>query len=215
MAAYFGPWKTVLHNNIGALNAPKVRQHEHGKIFVNEAQRKLLKEVISSSKISLHLETENLLLPKPALSAFCQQQSSGFPFPINMSCDLIAAKVKPWQGLKANRKKWGSRAEQRGACYTAMANSGRMLQLKHEPPNRRWKRVFLRAWVMLGLPIFQWRRKADCHPRIRNFWSGIRMALWFVKCLIAILQGCSLKDTGNQFNNHAYHYIHQIAPVHI
>lgn len=47
-----------------------------------------------------------------------------------------------------------------------------------------------------------------------SFRSGISMALWFVKCLIAILQGRSLKDTGNQFNNHACHYIHQIAPVH-
>lgn len=47
------------------------------------------------------------------------------------------------------------------------------------------------------------------------FWSGISVALWFVECLIAILQGRGLKDTGNQFNNHAYHYIHQIAPVHI
>lgn len=140
-----------------------------GKYLWMRPKKKLLKEVISGSKISLHLETENLLLPKPALSAFCQQQSSGFPFPINMSCDLIAAKVKPWQGLKANRKKWGSRAEQRGACYTAMANSGRMLQLKHEPLNWRQKGVFLRAWVMLGLPIFQWRRKADCCPCHQKF----------------------------------------------
>lgn len=39
MAAYFDPWKTVLHNNIGALNALKVKQLEHGKIFVNEAKK--------------------------------------------------------------------------------------------------------------------------------------------------------------------------------
>jgi len=39
MAAYFDPQKTVLHSNIGALNAPEVKQLEHGKIFVNEAQK--------------------------------------------------------------------------------------------------------------------------------------------------------------------------------
>lgn len=126
------------------------QQHRCTECFKGQAARawenicewgpkKILEEVISASKISLHLETENLLLPKPALSAFCQQRSSGFPFPINVSCDLIVAKVKPWQGLKANREKWGSRAKQRGHCYMAIVNSGRMLQLKHEPPSQRGK----------------------------------------------------------------------------
>lgn len=31
------------------------------------------------------------------------------------------------------------------------------------------------------------------------FLSEISIALWFAKCLIAVLQGHSLKDTGNQF----------------
>jgi len=178
--------------------------------------KNLLKELISGSKISLHLETENLLLPKPALSAFCQQQSSGFPFPINMSCDLIVAKVKPWQGVKANREKGGCKAKQRGDCYVARVSWSWMLQLKLEPGAEGKSRVFLRrVEVTLGLSAFGGAVRQAAILTIREFWSGINIALRFVKCLIAILQGRSLKDTGNQFNNHAYHYMHQIAPVHI